>query len=207
MPLSVIGAGLGRTGTMSLKIALEQLGFGPCHHMTELFKNPAAPGYWTAAADGETMDWEKVFAGYASTVDWPSAPFYKALADAYPQAKVISTVRDPQAWFKSIQATIMAIDLPPPPLNPFFTMIDKVVNAMFDRRIHDRDHMISVFNAFNAKVRETIPPERLLIYEVSQGWEPLCAFLGVPVPDTLMPRVNSTEEFQAHLARAPTAPV
>ncbi|MDE2487101.1 MAG: sulfotransferase family protein, partial [Alphaproteobacteria bacterium] len=109
MTLKVIGAGYGRTGTMSLKLALEQLGFGPCYHMVEVFKNPQAPAWWLEAADGRP-DWAKIFNGYSATVDWPSATFYRELAEAYPDAKVILTERDPEAWFRSTQATIFARD-------------------------------------------------------------------------------------------------
>ncbi|MEO8114698.1 MAG: sulfotransferase family protein [Phenylobacterium sp.] len=195
MPLSVIGAGYGRTGTLSLKLALEQLGFGPCYHMVEVFKNPKAPGYWEAAADGQAVDWEAVFAGYASTVDWPSATFYETLARAYPEAKVILTVRDPEAWFASTQATIFA-DMPPDDTDhPLGRMALKVVADLFDRRMHDREKLISVYQAHNARVREVIPADRLLVYEVTQGWGPLCRFLGVAEPAGPMPKANSAEDF------------
>src|SRR5215469_11934921 len=108
MTLKVIGAGFGRTGTMTLKVALEQIGFGPCYHMVEVFKNAQnAVQWWIDAADGKP-DWPKIFAGYNSTVDWPSATYYAELADAYPDAKVILTERDPEAWYRSTQATIFA---------------------------------------------------------------------------------------------------
>ena len=194
MPLSVIGAGFGRTGTMSLKLALEQLGFGPCYHMVEVFKNPKAPGYWEAVADGEGADWEAVFRGYASTVDWPNATYYAELAEAYPAAKVILTKRDPEAWFASTQATIFHREFGNP-TNDFERMVDKVIGRLFDMRMHDRDHVIDVFERHNAQVIRQIPPERLLVYEVSEGWAPLCAFLKVPIPTGPMPKVNSTEEF------------
>lgn len=200
MPLSIIGAGFGRTGTMSLKLALEQLGLGPCYHMMEVFKNPAAFGDWEAVADGESLDWERIFDGYPSTVDWPSATFYRALADAYPDAKVILTERDPEAWYASTQATIFNWDTRPDFPAPFLSMATKVVGALFDQRIHDREHVISVFNRHNAQVRAAIAPERLLVYEVADGWVPLCAFLGVPVPNGPMPKVNTTEEFLARAA-------
>jgi hypothetical protein len=200
MSLRIVGAGLGRTGTMSLKLALEQLGLGPCYHMVEVFKNPAAPGYWEGAADGAPTDWEKVFEGYNATVDWPSATFYKTLADAYPAAKVILTVRDPQAWFASTQATIFARDYTAAPANAFESMVRKVVGRMFDMRMHDRDWVISVFERHNAEVRRAIAPERLLTYDLAQGWVPLCAFLGVEIPDAPIPKANSTEEFLARLA-------
>lgn len=198
MALSVIGAGFGRTGTASLKLALEQLGYGPCYHMFEVFKNPAAPGFWEAAADGASMDWEQVFAGYSSTVDWPSTTFYETLANAYPDAKVILTERDPESWWRSTQATIFNWDAPgASPPEHFLRMVQKVVGALFDQRIHDHDHVLDVFRRHNARVREVIPANRLLVYEVADGWGPLCEFLGVPMPDTPMPKLNTTEEFQA----------
>ena len=200
MPLSVIGAGFGRTATMSLKLALDQLGFGPCYHMVEVFKDPKAPGYWEAAADGKTVDWEEVFAGYRSTVDWPSATFYKPLADAYPQAKVILTVRDPEAWFASIQSTIFAVPFSDDPDDDWARMVQKVIADLFDRDVTNKRKLIEVFNRHNETVKRTIPPERLLVYEISQGWGPLCNFLGVPVPDGTIPKVNSTEEFQQRRA-------
>ena len=200
MPLSVIGAGFGRTGTMSLKLALDRLGFGPCYHMTEVFKNPKASGYWEAAADGKAVDWEEVFAGYGSTVDWPSATFYKQLADAYPDAKVILTDRDPEGWFASTQATIFSRHFRDDTDDPWQRMVLKVIGDLFDRRMTDKDKLIEVYERHNDQVRRTIAPERLLDYQVSQGWEPLCAFLGVDVPDEPMPKVNSTDDFRQHLA-------
>jgi hypothetical protein len=203
MTLKVIGSGFGRTGTMSLKLALEQLGFGPTYHMVEVFKNPQAPGWWVDAADGNP-DWAKIFAGYNSTVDWPNATFYAELAQAYPHAKVIHTERDPEAWFKSTQATIFSDTISGDPNSPFAGMFEKVIRRLFDGRMHDHDHLIEVYNRHNAQVRATIPAERLLVYEVVQGWDPLCAFLGVPVPEAPMPKVNSTEEFVGRLAARPT---
>lgn len=195
MALDVIGAGFGRTGTLSLKLALEQLGFGPCYHMVEVFKNPQAPRWWIEAADGRP-DWERIFEGYVSTVDWPNATFYAELADHYPEAKVILTEREPEAWFRSTQATIFA-DSAMPPAAEFGEMNEKVIRRLFDGRMHDHDHVIDVYLRHNAEVRRRIPASRLLVYDVAQGWEPLCAFLAVEVPEMPMPRVNSTEEFQA----------
>jgi hypothetical protein len=200
MTLSVVGAGLGRTGTLSLKLALEAIGFGPCYHMMEVFKNPAAPAYWAEAAQGGGPGWETIFEGYKSTVDWPSATFYRQLAEAYPRAKVILTERDPEAWFASTQATIFRTADRLDPDSPFERMFRSVIGRMFDQRMHDKDHLISVFRRHNAQVRETIPPERLLVYFAADGWGPLCDFLGAPVPDTPMPKVNSTEEFQSRVA-------
>jgi hypothetical protein len=199
MPLSVIGAGFGRTGTMSLKLALEQLGIGPCYHMSEVFKNPAAPGYWEAAADGKRVDWEEVFAGYRSTVDWPSATFYKELADAYPEAKVILTVRDPEAWFTSTQATIFASRIFEDATSDWGRMVLKVVGDLFDREMSNKAKLIDVYNRHNETVQRVIPAERLLVYDLSEGWDPLCRFLSVPVPDEPMPNTNSTEDFKRRL--------
>lgn len=201
MTLSVIGAGFGRTGTMSLKLALEQLGLGPCYHMVEVFKNPAAPDWWyEAAQDPAKADWGKIFAGYKATVDWPNATYWKELAEAYPDAKVILTERDPDTWFESTQATIFADRGPMDPEASFPRMVRKVVYDLFDGRIHDREYAISIFKAHNAQVRATIPPERLLVYEVAQGWKPLCDFLDEAVPGEPMPKVNSREEFGMRIA-------
>jgi hypothetical protein len=200
MPLSVIGAGFGRTGTMSLKLALDRLGFGPCYHMVEVFKNPKASGYWEAAADGRPVDWEEVFAGYGSTVDWPSATFYKQLANAYPEAKVILTVRDPEAWFASTQATIFSRHIRDDTEDDWQRMVLKVIGDLFDRRMTDKAKLIEVYRRHNEEVRRTIPQERLLVYEVADGWEPLCRFLDAEVPNESMPRANSTDEFRQNLA-------
>ena len=201
MTLKVIGSGFGRTGTLSLKGALEALGFGPCYHMVEVFQNPQAPGWWIeAAADPAHADWGKIFAGYNATVDWPNATFYRELAAAYPDAKIVHTERDPDEWFESTQATIFKNDIPPDIEVPFPKMLRTVIGRLFDQRMHDRDTCIAVFNAHNRQVRETIPAERLLVYHVADGWAPLCDFLGVPVPDGPIPKVNSREEFAAMVA-------
>lgn len=199
MPLKVIGAGLGRTGTLSLKLALEQLGLGPCYHMMEVFKIPAAPQQWLDAAEGRPVDWEVVFDGYQSSVDWPGAEFYAEHARLYPEAKVILSIRDADKWFDSTQATIFA--------NPTFegmppvwaAMTRAVIGAKFDGRLSERQHCIDVYNRHNDEVRRAIPAERLLEFEAKQGWGPLCAFLDLPVPATPYPSVNSTEEFQVHV--------
>lgn len=197
MTLRVIGAGFGRTGTLSLKLALEQLGFGPCHHMTEVFKNPASIGWWLDAAD-DKPDWNRIFHGYDSAVDWPAATFYATLAEVYPDAKVILTERDPEAWFASTQATIFPRATPPDTDVPFDRMFRRVIGALFDNRMRDHDHVIDVFNRHNAEVRRRIAPHRLLVYDIAQGWEPLCGFLGVAVPAAAMPKANSREEFGKH---------
>jgi hypothetical protein len=196
MALKVIGSGLGRTGTMSLKLALEQLGLGPCHHMVEVFMHPQSVPLWVAAGKGQP-DWDAIFDGYQAMVDYPGCKFWRELMDYYPEAKVIHTQRDPERWFESTQATIFAPNSgalnAPGPMKEFFAM----VISEFGDRLHDRDFMVERFKRHTEEVLARTPKERLLVFEASQGWEPLCAFLGVPVPDKPYPRENSREEFQA----------
>lgn len=198
MPLDVIGAGLGRTGTTSLKQALEQLGFVRCHHMTEVFAHPETAARWEAAAEGEPVDWEALLAGYRATVDWPSCHFYRDLARIYPRAKIILTLRDPEAWFRSTQATIFRTErLGEIERHPMGAFLKKAILPTFDGRVHDHDHALAVYERHNAEVRRTIPPQRLLVYDVAEGWEPLCRFLGVPIPADPFPHANTTAEFRA----------
>ena len=202
MTLQVIGVGLGRTGTMSLKLALERLGLGPCYHMAELMMNPERTPLWIAAADGKP-DWEAVFAGYSSTTDYPACIYWRELAAAYPKAKLILTKRDKDKWFESTQATIfseaMTARIVGSPVEPFF---HKTVRRDFGKRIHDRAFMTAYFEEHNATVEAEVAKKRLLVYDVAQGWEPLCKFLGVPVPDSPFPKVNSREEMQARMSKA-----
>ena len=198
--LDVIGAGFGRTGTLSLKSALERLGFGPCHHMVELIDNAEQIARWRRLADGETPEWDAVFRGYRSTADWPSVRFWRETTDHFPQAKVILTVRDPRRWYESVAQTIHRAEAGPAPADPVMAQMRQVVHDLlwvgeFDGRFEDRDHAIEVFTEHNDAVRREISPDRLLVFEVAQGWEPLCAFLSVPVPDEPFPRTNDRQEF------------
>lgn len=197
MPLDVIGAGLGRTGTTSLKLALERLGFVPCHHMIEVIQHPETAPLWEAAAEGKPVDWEALLAGYRAAVDWPVCHFYRELARIYPEAKIILSVRDPESWFRSAQSTIFRpehMDLVEK--RPMGGFLKKAVFPMFGTGLHDQDSSIAVYERHNAEVRETIDPQRLLAYDVTQGWEPLCAFLGVPIPPESFPHANTTEDFR-----------
>ncbi|MDO9458562.1 MAG: sulfotransferase [Alphaproteobacteria bacterium] len=197
MALSVIGAGFGRTGTMSLKGALEELGFGPCYHMIEIIKNPPFADYWEAIGDGVPADWDKVFQGYQATVDWPSCAYYAELAEYYPKAKVILTVRDANAWFDSANKTIFT-RMPrrmKPDDNRGRMAYELIFKKTFDGNIDDRDHAIAVYERHNAEVKRAISADRLLVYDLAQGWERLCAFLDVPIPATPMPKVNTTDDF------------
>jgi hypothetical protein len=203
MALDIIGPGFGRTGTNSLKLALETLGFGPCHHMFEVRDNPEQLPAWQAAALGERVDWDRMFLGYRSQTDWPGARYWRELARHYPEAKVILTVRDPDAWFDSVQATIVPFlaargQHPSPHVNAIAEMgHEAIVTQIFADRLTDRAHATRVFRDHVAEVQATIPPDRLLTFEVRQGWEPLCAFLGRDVPDQPFPKTNSSRQFGA----------
>lgn len=202
MSLQVIGAGLGRTGTLSLKLALEQLGFTGCYHMVEVLMNPAHAAYWVDAADGRP-DWQRIFEGFAATVDYPGCRYWRELAAAYPDAKVVLTVRDPEKWFESTQATIFSPGNRDrwqfPEFDDFF---EKTVFSHFGEHIHDRDYMVAAFQQHNDEVKRAVPPERLLVFEVKEGWQPLCDFLGVPAPSGPFPHTNSREEMEAMIKAA-----
>lgn len=196
MTLSVIGAGYGRTGTLSLKRALELLGYDKCHHMIEVIHKPGEPEKWLDAIDNPAVDWDDLFAGFSACVDWPACHFYKTLAARYPEARVILTVRDPLAWFESMTATTLNVIRPrlaEPGNRNLGTEL--VVKGAFDGIIDDPRHGVAMFERHTREVIENIDPARLLIYDVRQGWEPLCAFLGKPIPTAPFPRVNSREDF------------
>ena len=206
MSIQVIGAGFGRTGTASLKGALEDLGFDRCYHMKEVFPNPEHIPLWQAAAEGKPVDWDRLFEGYQATVDWPGCTFYKELMAHYPDAKVLLNVRDPEAWYKSATDTIFRmskmgfpmtlVPLFVPRLRRFIRMATTLIwQNTFDNRFEDKAYAISVFNDHIAEVKRTVPEGKLLVYEVKEGWEPLCAFLNVPVPDKPFPRLNDSAAF------------
>jgi len=199
MALKVIGSGLGRTGTMSTKLALEQLGFAPCHHMVEVFMNPDTVPLWIDAGSGRP-NWDAIFGGYAAMVDHPGCAYWRQLMEHYPDAKVLHTVRDPDKWFDSTQATIFNPDREPPPADtPMGTFMGQLF-AWYGGDMHDRGFMTDFFRRHTEAVLAGVPKERLLVFEVKDGWAPLCDFLGVPVPDTPYPRENSTEDFQRRAA-------
>jgi hypothetical protein len=204
MALKIVGAGFGRTGTLSLKNALEMLGFGPCYHMFEVVKRPDDISAWHRLAFGGAMNWDLLFKDFQSTVDWPTARYWRELADHYPQAKVLLSVRDPEAWYKSVTGTIyrgLAMRMPdnvPEPRRQQMAMARKIVlEDTFDNRFEDKAHAIEVFNRYNQTVRESIDPARLLVFDVKEGWGPLCRFLGVAQPDKPFPRLNDTATIQA----------
>ncbi|EYD74611.1 hypothetical protein Rumeso_03907 [Rubellimicrobium mesophilum DSM 19309] len=209
MSMQVIGAGLGRTGTYSLKLALERLGFGPCYHMEEvLARMDERVPLWTAAAQGRP-DWATIFRGYGSAVDWPVAAFTRELAEAYPAARFVLTVRSPESWVASFGETIGKLmdGTPlPPPMQDWLAMGRAVLAKSGVHAGLDREGLRAAFAAHTEAVKAAVPAERLLVFEVREGWAPLCAFLGVPVPDEPFPRTNEREEFWQRIAdSAPAA--
>ncbi|WP_095011519.1 sulfotransferase family protein [Tsuneonella mangrovi] len=198
MALKVIGAGLGRTATFTMKFALEHLGFGPCFHMAEVFADGRRQvPLWLDVIAGKP-DWDEVFKGFHSTTDYPACTYWRELAEFYPNAKVLLTVRDADSWFESVTETIfseaMQGGLVGTPRG------DMMKGAIFDHfgggDIRDRAFMTDWFEKRNQDVIDSLPPERLLVFHPRQGWGPLCEFLGVPVPPEPFPRVNSRDEIQ-----------
>lgn len=199
MALDVFSAGFGRTGTMSLKLALEEIGFGPCHHMEEVAENGEMQiPLWNEAFAGRP-DFEAIYRGYRAAVDWPTAAFWLEVAEAYPEAKVILSTRSAESWCASFSQTILTILSDPDSwedhVRPWLEMVtDVVIKRSLGGRT-DPEGLVEAFEAHEAAVKSTIAPERLLIFDVRQGWEPLCAFLGAPVPVSPFPRTNSKNEF------------
>src|SRR5215210_1534118 len=216
--MRVIGAGFGRTGTTSLKAALEELGFGPSYTLSEVFRNPEHVRVWEAVGTaGEEVDWEGFLSGYGVAVDWPACSFYEELMQAFPEAPVILTVRDPEPWYESTRSTIhelRRLTTGPLPVRAAFAfaglfvpgvtgtvrLADRLVwEDTFDGRFEDRSHAMEVFERHNEAVRLRVPPERLLVFDVREGWAPLCDFLGVEAPDGPFPRLNEAREMRRRL--------
>lgn len=201
MSLKIVGAGFGRTGTLSMKAALETLGFGPCYHMAEVIQHPEHDRVWLAATRDQGVNYDDVFANYQATVDWPAASFWRDILAQYSGAKVLLTLRDPEAWYQSVSNTIYnALTREPNPESPVTkehrTMTrELILERVFDGRFEDKDHAINVFNTHNNTVKAQVPADRLCVYETGSGWEPLCEFLGVSVPDEPFPHTNTTAQF------------
>jgi hypothetical protein len=215
--VKVIGAGFGRTGTMSLKVALEALGLDPCYHMTEVLTHPEHTGFWISAWRREPADWEGVLGVYEATMDWPACTFYGELMERHPDAKVILSVRDPERWYESVRNTIYELSVIIP-RHPFYRigytlvrlfvlrgpgnidLADEIIwQGTFDGRFEDENHAIEVFERHNAEVQQRVPENRLLVYDVKSGWGPLCEFLGVEEPDEPFPRTNDTAQMRRRL--------
>lgn len=213
MTLEIIGAGFGRTGTLSLKTALEHLGY-PCHHMMEVMANPAQAPAFTAAARGDSSGLAGALAPYRATVDWPSCAFWRELLALNPHAKVLLSVRPSDRWWNSFSQTIHAVmtrDVPPDVELPeeFRAIVDMGNEVVKLRSFGERfaemssDEIVAVYEAHNQDVRDNAPPDRFLEFDVVQGWEPLCAFLRVDVPDEPFPNVNDTTQFRAMFGLGP----
>lgn len=199
---------------MSLKVALEKLGFGPCYHMIEVFEHPEHAKSWDAARRGEPVDWDGFLRDYDAAVDWPACTFYEDLMEKYPDAKVLLSVRDPERWYESTRNTIYELSrlsvispfsrltfrlvgLFVPAIGEISRMNNKLIwEDTFDGRFEDKEYARAVFERHNAEVRRKVPPEKLLVYEVKEGWGPLCDFLGVEAPDEPFPRLNDTAEMR-----------
>jgi hypothetical protein len=206
MAIKVIGAGFGRTGTLSLKTALEMLGFGPCYHMVEVFDRPGHIDAWYRTSRNGKVDFS-IFDDFRSIVDWPAVHYWRDLIAHYPHAKVVLTVRDGESWYKSAMDTIFGrIMTALPPDAPeerrrHRAMTTKIVlEDTFGGRATDKQHAIEVFNRHNEEVRAAVDLSRLLVYQLKEGWDPLCRFLGVPIPKEPFPRLNDTAAFLAWMA-------
>jgi hypothetical protein len=201
MSLKVVGAGVGRTGTHSLKLALERLLAGRCHHMLEIIGDPAQVAGWTDAIEGREVDWNVLLSGYVALVDWPGASFWREISAANPDALVLLSTRDPEAWYRSASNTIFQpIDRTPPGLQEWFgTTMPKLFETRFSAELGDPTAMMDAFERHNAEVRAGVPAERLLEWTVSEGWEPICERLGLAVPDEPFPVTNRTSETRALL--------
>jgi len=190
----VLGAGLGRTGTYSLKLALERLLGGPCHHMAEVLADPERHlALWAPVLRGEEVDWEEVFAGYVAQMDFPGAAFWPELSCAFPDALVILSTRPAEAWYRSAASTIFQLD---PDSSPFTDVWRERFG--FGDRFDNSEATIAAYERHNAAVRSSIPPNRLLEWTVGDGWTPLCTRLALPVPDEAFPWTNTRDEFRAH---------
>ena len=193
MTLHIIGTGFGRTGTDSMRKALNLLGVGPTHHMFELPEGTPLREHWLNLAKGATPDWDLLFNGYNACVDWPSAFYWRTLIDHYPQAKVLLTMRPAESWWTSFEATILNHIKSANDPNGLAELL--VAEQVFNGRADDRDHAIAVYNKNVEDVLSTVTPDRLLVHNLGDGWEPLRQWLDLPVPDVDYPRGNTTEDF------------
>ncbi len=195
MALQIIGAGFGRTGTESMKRALEILGYDPCYHMYEVIPHPQRYKIWQEIYDGVRVpDWDAVFDGFHATVDWPAARYWRELAAHYPEAKILLTVRSSESWYASMDKTVLT----------FLRNLEKTEGLgprlrrdIFEGNVHDKDHVIAIYERNIAQVQAAFGADRLLTYELGSGWDPLCRYLGKPVPDVDFPNRNKSATFHA----------
>lgn len=224
MDMKVIGVGIARTGTVSLKAALERLGFGPCFHSRHVLDHPERIALWDAAVRGEAVDWGSLLAGYQSSAAWPGAAFWRRLLAYFPDAKAVLTERDPERWYNSMRQTVYELNgggtdselaevarQEIPSVTAMHRFNRKLIwDGFFGGRFTDREHALRAYAEHNAAVRREVPPDRLLVFRVTEGWQPLCAFLGVPEPAEPFPRLNDQEAFwgqvRHRLAERTTSP-
>ncbi|PHN02048.1 sulfotransferase family protein [Flavilitoribacter nigricans] len=217
MAIQIIGAGFPRTGTTTLKRSLEILGFEKCYHMKELLLNPDMLPYWQELEKTGSTDWDTLYEGYVGSVDFPCYPFYKAHMERYPDAKVILTVRPFESWYNSLYTTVWQAG--PQNLQQKLVMmakmafnprLRKVINCIkfvrgflwekqFEGKFEDKAFVEEIFRDYIESVKAFVPADKLLVYDVRDGWEPLCTFLGVPVPDEPLPHLNKKENFKSML--------
>lgn len=197
MTLKVIGAGFGRTGTDSLREALDLLGFGPCHHMHIVLAEQDRVDSWRAVTQGQAPDWDQLFAGFRATVDWPAAYFWREISAHFPNAKIVLSLRDPDQWYASMDKTILEVVRNSTDPESFATrLLGKMV---FGDQFNDREHVIDVYNQNTRDVQAAFGPDRLLTYQTGDGWEPLCEFLGCDIPDEPYPHRNKPGSFHTTL--------
>lgn len=196
--MRVVGAGLGRTGTNSLKLALERLLQKPCYHMWEVYSHLDDAPVWTAATRGKFPDWSTFLRDYGATIDFPAAAFWPELMRAFPDSLVLLSARDTDAWWDSCIRTIFSPDLPEPP--PIREMVDKMWEQRFTSEISNEKVTKAAYEAFNDRVRQTVPPGRLLEWRPGDGWEPICTALGLAIPDEPFPHVNTSNDFRRERA-------
>lgn len=202
--MRVIGAGLGRTGTNSLKIALEVLLGGPCYHMFELFQRPQDVTTWEAALQDEPVDWSHFMQGWSACVDWPAAPFFDRLADAFPDALVLLSVRDPAEWYQSASQTIFDLmrKAPREEQHPIQRLVESQLARWMTADIENESEMIAAFERHSARVRTLVPKNRLIEWRPGDGWEPLCTALKIPIPSQPFPHSNAGGDFRATVDKA-----
>jgi hypothetical protein len=218
--LRIIGAGLPRTATLAQKIALDLLGVSPCYHMVTLLADLDRVRLWKDALEGDAR-WDDIFSGFCSTVDWPGSFFYAELMDAYPTAKVVLSVRDPETWATSMRATVLAanrgeslmrrLSETRAVVDPQWLAFNQLTSEMlFGRRGllragDDESRLPALFQRHVDEVKATVAPGRLLVWAPADGWEPLCDFVGAPVPDTPFPHVNDAETFEERIVEGSLA--
>ena len=190
--MEVIGVGIGRTGTLSLKVALEKIGFAPCYHMLDVIMHPGDIKIWLAIGGGKDLDWKKLFKKYKAGVDYPFPTNYLKYLEKNPNTKVILTIRDPEDWYESAKETIYPIQRVLINWLPFGKIVGRTTiwHKLFNGRFKDREFAIDVFKKHIEEVKVNVPKEQLLIYNIKEGWGPLCEFLNVQIPRESFPHVN-----------------